>query len=114
MKLVIFACVHNAGRSQMAAALFNRHVRGGAARAISAGTNPGDAVYPEVIQVMAAQRARYHAVFVSPRHCSLGTQSALGLSRVSGHRATDRPGSRMHDERPVGTIAEQSAAEARA
>ena len=53
MHLVVFACVHNAGRSQMAAALFNRDVRPGAARAISAGTNPGAAVYPEVIQVMA-------------------------------------------------------------
>jgi arsenate reductase (thioredoxin) len=53
MYLVVFACVHNAGRSQMAAALFSRDVRPGAARAISAGTNPGAAVYPEVIQVMA-------------------------------------------------------------
>lgn len=53
MFLVIFACVHNAGRSQMAATLFNRDVRPGAARAISAGTNPGKTIYPEVIQVMA-------------------------------------------------------------
>ncbi len=53
MDVVVFACVHNAGRSQMAAALFNRDVRPGAARAISAGTNPGTAVHPEVIQVMA-------------------------------------------------------------
>lgn len=53
MERVIFACVHNAGRSQMAAALFNRHVRVGVARAISAGTQPGDAIYPEVTQVMA-------------------------------------------------------------
>ena len=53
MHLVIFACVHNAGRSQMAAALFNRDVRPGVARAISAGTHPGTVVYPEVIQAMA-------------------------------------------------------------
>ena len=53
MELVIFACVHNAGRSQMAAALFNRRARRGVATAISAGTNPADAIYPEVIQVMA-------------------------------------------------------------
>lgn len=51
--LVVFACVHNAGRSQMAAALFNRDVRPGVARAISAGTNPGTAVHPEVVRVMA-------------------------------------------------------------
>lgn len=53
MHLVVFACVHNAGRSQMAAALFNRDVRPGVARAVSAGTQPGPAVYPEVLQVMA-------------------------------------------------------------
>jgi arsenate reductase len=53
MHLVVFACVHNAGRSQMAAALFNRDVRPGVARAVSAGTDPGEAVHPEVIQVMA-------------------------------------------------------------
>ena len=53
MELVIFACVHNAGRSQLAAALFNRHVRQGVALAISDGTSPGEAVYPEVLAAMA-------------------------------------------------------------
>lgn len=53
MHLVVFACVHNAGRSQMAAALFNQHVRPGTARAVSAGTHPGSAVHPEVVRVMA-------------------------------------------------------------
>jgi arsenate reductase (thioredoxin) len=52
MKTVIFACVHNAGRSQMAAAYFNRLVDPTAARAVSAGTSPGDRVHPEVVQVM--------------------------------------------------------------
>jgi arsenate reductase (thioredoxin) len=51
MKTVIFACVHNAGRSQMAAAFFN-HLAGPSARAISAGTDPGTRVHPEVIAVM--------------------------------------------------------------
>ena len=53
MHLVVFACVHNAGRSQMAAALFNRDVKPGVARAVSAGTQPGPAVHPEVVHVMA-------------------------------------------------------------
>jgi arsenate reductase len=53
VQLVVFACVHNAGRSQMAAALFNRDVRAGAAHAISAGTDPAATVHPEVIQAMA-------------------------------------------------------------
>ena len=46
---VIFACVHNAGRSQMAAAFFNQIAGGGA---ISAGTHPGERVHPEVVSVM--------------------------------------------------------------
>ena len=52
MKTVIFACVHNAGRSQMAAALFNAMADPEKARAISAGTQPGERVHPEVLSVM--------------------------------------------------------------
>ena len=48
---VLFVCVHNAGRSQMAAALFNRHAAGRAV-ADSAGTRPADRVHPEVVDVM--------------------------------------------------------------
>ena len=49
MKTIIFACVHNAGRSQMAAAFAARFPN---VRAISAGTDPGDRVHPEVVEVM--------------------------------------------------------------
>jgi arsenate reductase (thioredoxin) len=52
VKTVIFACVHNAGRSQIAAAYFNKFVDRDKGRAISAGTRPGDRVHPEVVQVM--------------------------------------------------------------
>ncbi len=52
MKKVIFACVHNARRSQMAAAFFNQHVAPTKAKAVSAGTNPAERVHPEVVQVM--------------------------------------------------------------
>jgi arsenate reductase (thioredoxin) len=52
MNTVIFACVHNAGRSQMAAAWFNRLADPAKARAISAGTQPGSRVHPEVQTVM--------------------------------------------------------------
>lgn len=52
MNRVIFACVHNAGRSQMAAAFFNALAAPEKARAISAGTQPGEHVHPEVIAVM--------------------------------------------------------------
>ena len=53
MSVVIFACVHNAGRSQMAAAWFNRLADPTKARAISAGTQPGPRVHPEVLSAMA-------------------------------------------------------------
>ena len=52
MKTVIFACVHNAGRSQMAAAFFNAMSSPDLARAISAGTEPGLRVHPEVVAAM--------------------------------------------------------------
>ena len=53
MTKVIFACVHNAGRSQMAAAFFNLLANPAMAQAISAGTQPGPRVHPEVREVMA-------------------------------------------------------------
>ena len=49
---VIFACVHNAGRSQMAAAFFNQLADPTQALAISAGTEPGERVHPEVAAAM--------------------------------------------------------------
>jgi arsenate reductase (thioredoxin) len=52
MKTILFACVHNAGRSQMAAAWFNALCDPRVARAISAGTQPADQVHPRVITAM--------------------------------------------------------------
>ena len=52
MKTVIFACVHNAGRSQMAAAFFNALADSSKVRSISAGTQPGDRIHPEVLEAM--------------------------------------------------------------
>jgi arsenate reductase len=52
MERVIFACVHNAGRSQMAAAFFSALADPSVAVALSAGTQPGERVHPEVVTVM--------------------------------------------------------------
>jgi arsenate reductase len=52
MDTVIFACVHNAGRSQMAAAFFNQLADSRLAHAVSAGTQPGERVHPVVVEVM--------------------------------------------------------------
>jgi protein-tyrosine-phosphatase len=51
MAQVLFVCLHNAGRSQMSAALFERAAEG-RHQATSAGTTPAGQVHPEVIEVM--------------------------------------------------------------
>jgi len=51
MATALFVCLHNAGRSQMSQALFER-AAGGRHRALSAGTTPADRVHPEVVEVM--------------------------------------------------------------
>lgn len=52
MRKVIFACVHNAGRSQMAAAFFNQFADSSRATAISAGTQPAEKVHDSVLRAM--------------------------------------------------------------
>jgi arsenate reductase len=52
VRTYVFACIHNAGRSQMAAAWFNRLAGPEKARGISAGTQPGMRVHPEVLEAM--------------------------------------------------------------
>jgi arsenate reductase (thioredoxin) len=49
---VIFACVHSAGRSQMASAFFNLIADADKARSVAAGTEPAERIHPEVVQVM--------------------------------------------------------------
>jgi arsenate reductase len=49
---VLFVCVHNAGRSQMAAALLEHHA-GGRVRVRSAGTTPSDEIHANVVEAMA-------------------------------------------------------------
>ena len=51
MKTVLFVCIHNSGRSQMAEAFFNQRVEG-KAQAYSAGTQPADKVNPVVVEAM--------------------------------------------------------------
>ena len=48
---VLFVCVHNAGRSQMAAALLERHANG-RVRVRSAGSEPAEQLHPEVVEAM--------------------------------------------------------------
>jgi arsenate reductase (thioredoxin) len=50
-KIILFVCVENAGRSQMAEAFFNKHASPGY-RAVSAGTRPAGQINPLAVQVM--------------------------------------------------------------
>src|SRR6478609_7858627 len=68
MSTVLFVCLHNAGRSQMSQALFER-AAGGRHAALSAGTTPGDRVHPEVVEVM-----RELGIDLSDRHPQLLTR----------------------------------------
>jgi arsenate reductase (thioredoxin) len=52
MHIFIFACIHNAGRSQMSSAFFNQLVDPNLAHAVSAGTHPVERVHPVVVDAM--------------------------------------------------------------
>jgi protein-tyrosine-phosphatase len=69
MATALFVYLHNAGRSQMSAALFDRAAEG-RHQALSAATTPADRVHPEVIDVICAS-----STSISPtdgRSCSPG------------------------------------------
>lgn len=97
MKTVLFACVHNAGRSQMAAALFNRLVHQERARAVSAGTQPGPAIYPEVRTVM--REVGLELPEAAPRVLTqeLAAQANLLITLGCGESCPVVPGVRRED-----------------
>jgi arsenate reductase len=97
MKTVIFACVHNAGRSQMAAALFNRLADPAKGRALSAGTAPGDRVHPEVVTVM--QEAGIDLSRARPQKLTpeLAAQAQLLVTMGCGDECPYVPGVRRDD-----------------
>jgi arsenate reductase len=97
MKTVLFACVHNAGRSQMAAAWFNELVRPECARAISAGTAPGTRVHPEVVEVM--QEAGVDLSMAEPRFLSeeLARSASVLVTMGCGEACPVVPGLRRED-----------------
>lgn len=63
---VLFVCVHNAGRSQMAAALLQHHA-GDKVVVRSAGTAPADTINPAVVDVMAEMGINLHANGATPK-----------------------------------------------
>ena len=78
MKQVLFVCVHNSGRSQMAEALFNRLAPDGM-RAVSAGTQPGGGLNPAAVEAMNElgvdlQGAGHHPKVMTPEMVESSTR----------------------------------------
>jgi arsenate reductase len=97
VKTVLFACVHNAGRSQMAAALFNKLADPAKARAISAGTEPGPHVHPEVVTAM--REVGIELVAATPQKLTdeLAATSSLLVTMGCGEACPAVPGLKRMD-----------------
>lgn len=97
MFIVIFACVHNAGRSQMAAAFFNELADPTRAEAISAGTDPGPRVHPEVLSAM--KEIGFDLSSAKPRKLTeqLAHQAQLLITMGCGDKCPYVPGLRRDD-----------------
>jgi len=97
MFIVIFACVHNAGRSQMAAAFFNELADRIKAEAISAGTDPGPRVHPEVLSAM--KEIGFDLSSAKPRKLTeqLAHQAQLLITMGCGDKCPYVPGLRRDD-----------------
>ena len=97
MKIVIFACVHNAGRSQMAAAFFNKLADPLKARVLSAGTAPGDRVYPEVVAVMQEEGVDLSVARPQKLTAELAAEAQLLITMGCGDECPYVPGVRRDD-----------------
>jgi arsenate reductase len=97
VKTVIFACVHNAGRSQMAAAFFNTLADPATARALSAGTSPGDRVHPEVVAVMQEEGIDLSGARPQKLTAELGADAQLLITMGCGDECPVVPGVHRDD-----------------
>ena len=97
MKTFLFACVHNAGRSQMAAALFNRLADPHRARAISAGTDPGSRVHPEVVEAMREIGLDVADAVPQKLTPELAAQAHVLVTMGCGDKCPYVPGARVED-----------------
>jgi len=97
MKTVLFACVHNAGRSQMAAAWFNALANPDVAHAISAGTEPGPRVHPEVLEAMKEVGIDLSKVQPTLLTHELAARSSLLVTMGCGEKCPVVPGLRRDD-----------------
>jgi arsenate reductase len=97
MKTIIFACVHNAGRSQMAAAFFNALADPARGRAVSAGTRPGDRVHPEVVTVMQEEGMDLSGARPRTLTPELAADAQVLVTMGCGDECPFVPGARVED-----------------
>jgi arsenate reductase len=97
MNTVLFACVHNAGRSQMAAAWFNLFADPARAHAISAGTDPGPHVHPEVVAAMSEVGVDLSGAPTSKLTTQLAERAQMLITMGCGDRCPVVPGLRRED-----------------
>jgi arsenate reductase len=110
MKTVLFACVHNAGRSQMAAAIFNKLADPRLAAAVSAGTQPGAHVHPEVVEVMHEEGVDLSRVVPRKLTDELAAEAEVLVTMGCGEACPFVPGVERDDwplEDPKGQSAER-------
>jgi arsenate reductase len=94
---VVFACVHNAGRSQMAAGFFNQLADPQKAQAVSAGTSPGAHVHPEVLAAMAEVGLDLSAVKPQLLTPELAAGSEVLITMGCGEQCPVIPGAKVLD-----------------
>ena len=97
MTTVLFACVHNAGRSQIAAALFNAHADPQKATAISAGTDPAARVHPEVVEVMRTRGIELSRAVPQQLTDALAHQAQWLITMGCGDQCPIVPGAHRED-----------------
>jgi arsenate reductase (thioredoxin) len=93
---VLFVCVHNAGRSQMAAALLQHHARG-AVHVRSAGSAPADSVNPTVIEAMAEIGIDIATEFPKPLTAEVVRAADVVITMGCGDACPVYPGKRYLD-----------------
>jgi arsenate reductase (thioredoxin) len=97
MKTYIFACVHNAGRSQMSAAFFNQLADTRVARALSAGTQPGPRVHPVVAEAMREVAIDLSAAVPQKLTPELAKDAEMLITMGCGDECPHIPGLRRAD-----------------
>ena len=97
MRRVIFACVHNAGRSQMAAAFFNALADPEKTMAVSAGTEPGGRVHPEVVAVMKEVGVDLSGAKPRGLTAEMAQDASLLVTMGCGDKCPYVPGLRVED-----------------